>query len=363
MEKALTTTPPMSEWGLGLPDGPVWIAGPCSAETEDQVLATARGLAATGIHMFRAGIWKPRTRPGCFEGVGSDGLPWLKKVKAETGLPIAIEVANVKHVYEAMRAGIDVVWIGARTTVNPFAVQEVADALKGVDIPVMVKNPVSPDLELWMGAMERLAAVGIKKIAALHRGFKGAQKSAVRNEPMWQVPIELRRRLPNLPIICDPSHITGRRDLIAEVSQQAMDLDFDGLMIESHCKPEEAWSDASQQMTPAALGKILADIIIREPEAKDEDFKLQVSQLRTQLDQLDNDLINLLSDRMAIVEKIGLLKKKSNVTVLQASRWDETLKHVRRHGEEHGFDEAFVDTLFKTIHQESINRQEKILKK
>lgn len=363
MEEALTKTPAMSEWGLGLPDGPVWIAGPCSAETEKQVLNTARGLATTGIHMFRAGIWKPRTRPGCFEGVGLKGLPWLQKVKAETGLPIAIEVANMKHVCEAMRAGVDVVWIGARTTVNPFAVQEVADALKGVDIPVMVKNPVSPDLELWMGAMERLAAVGIKKIAALHRGFKGAQKSALRNEPMWQVPIELRRRLPNLPIICDPSHITGRRDLISEVSQQAMDLDFDGLMIESHCNPEEAWSDASQQLTPKALEKILADIIIREPEAKDEDFKLQVSQLRTQLDQLDNDLINLLSDRMEIVGKIGLLKKKSNVTVLQTSRWDETLKHVRRHGEEHGFDEAFVDSLFKTIHQESINRQEKVLRR
>lgn len=359
---ALKNFPQLSEWGLGLPDGPVWIAGPCSAETEEQVMTTARQVKEAGAHIFRAGIWKPRTRPGSFEGVGSPGLPWLRSARRETGLPVAIEVANVKHVYEAMRAGVDVVWVGARTTVNPFAVQEIADALKGVDIPVIVKNPVSPDLELWMGAIERMAAVGITRLAALHRGFKGISKSPLRNEPMWQVPIELRRRMPSLPIICDPSHIAGRRDLIAEISQEAMDLDYDGLMIESHCDPAQAWSDASQQVTPLELAKLLAGLVIRQPDAADGDFKKKVSELRTRLDEMDTGLVNLLAERMDVAEEIGRLKKTANVTVLQTSRWDETLRQVRRHGQEHGFDEAFIDALFKTIHQESIDRQERILR-
>ncbi len=352
---------PIGEWGLQLPPGPLWIAGPCSAETEEQVIDTAHRLKRAGIHVFRAGIWKPRTRPGSFEGVGSVGLPWLRRVKQETGLPVAIEVANVKHVYEAMRAGVDIVWVGARTTVNPFAVQEIADALHGVDIPVIVKNPVSPDLELWLGAVERLAVAGIRKLAALHRGFKGSQKSHLRNEPMWQVAIEMRRRLPNLPMICDPSHIAGRRDLIAEISQEAMDLDYAGLMIESHCSPEAAWSDAAQQVTPERLAEILAALIIRRPDAADADVGHRLGELRAQLDQLDTDLINLLADRMQVVEGIGQIKRAGNLTVLQTTRWDETLRQVRRHGAEHGFAEPFIDSLFKTIHQESIDRQERIL--
>lgn len=359
---AIDDASPLSKWELGLPEGPVWIAGPCSAETEEQVLETARGVKAAGAHMFRAGVWKPRTRPGSFEGVGAKALPWLRKVKLEIGLPVAIEVANVKHVYDAMRAGVDIVWVGARTTVNPFAVQEIADALRGVDIPVMVKNPVSPDLELWIGAIERLAEAGITRLAALHRGFKAIQKSPLRNEPMWQVPIELRRRYPKLPVICDPSHIAGRRDLIAEISQEAMDLDYDGLMIEAHCDPEQAWSDAGQQVTPDVLGDILANIVVREPLAEDAAFNLRITQLRSQLDKLDTDLVNVLAERMGVAEEIGRLKKASNVTVLQTSRWDETLRQVRFHGREHGFDEAFIDAMFKAIHQESINRQERVLR-
>ena len=259
---------PLSSWGVGDDKSPMVIAGPCSAETEEQVMTTAVALQKAGIKIFRAGIWKPRTRPGSFEGVGSVGLPWLRRVKQETGMLTAVEVANVKHVYEAMRAGVDILWVGARTTVNPFAVQEIADALENVDIPLLVKNPVNPDVDLWMGAIERFQAAGLTRLAALHRGFSGLEKSRFRNEPRWQVAIELRRRMPQIPFICDPSHIAGRRDLISDISQCALDLGYQGLMIESHCDPDQAWSDASQQLTPQALKGVLDGLVVRRADVR-----------------------------------------------------------------------------------------------
>ncbi|MDF1570067.1 MAG: bifunctional 3-deoxy-7-phosphoheptulonate synthase/chorismate mutase type II [Bacteroidales bacterium] len=339
---------------------PLIMAGPCSAESEEQVLNTARMIAAMDIPVFRAGIWKPRTRPNAFEGVGSVGLPWLQTVKQETGMLVSTEVANVKHVYEALKYGIDIIWIGARTSANPFAVQEIADSLKGVKIPVFVKNPVNPDIDLWIGAIERINQAGIEQIAAIHRGFSSYEKSIYRNAPHWQVPIELRRRIPDLPIITDPSHICGSRDLLYDISQKAMDLNFDGLIIETHEHPDKAWSDAKQQVTPEGLKNVLDRLILRKPDL-DETMMLTLAVLRDQIDKLDDKLINLIEERMKVVESIGNYKKENNITILQNKRWDDMLKSRLILGERKGLSEDFISKLFRAIHQESINKQTRIM--
>jgi chorismate mutase len=339
---------------------PLIMAGPCSAESEEQVLNTARMIAALGVPVFRAGIWKPRTRPNAFEGVGSVGLPWLQTVKQETGMLVSTEVANVKHVYEALKYGIDIIWIGARTSANPFAVQEIADSLKGVKMPVFVKNPVNPDVDLWIGAIERINQAGIEQIAAIHRGFSSYEKSIYRNAPHWQVPIELRRRIPDLPIITDPSHICGSRDLIYDISQKAMDLNFDGLIIETHEHPDKAWSDANQQVTPEGLKNVLDRLILRKPDL-DENMMLTLAVLRDQIDKLDDKLINLIEERMKVVESIGNYKKENNITILQNKRWDDMLKSRLILGERKGLSEDFISKLFRAIHQESINKQTRIM--
>lgn len=338
---------------------PLVIAGPCSAETEEQVMDTARQLAAKGMKIFRAGIWKPRTKPGGFEGVGVEGLAWLKEVKKETGMYVSTEVATAKHVYECLKAGIDILWVGARTTANPFAVQEIADALKGVDIPVLVKNPVNPDLELWIGAMERINNAGLKRLGAIHRGFSSYDKKLYRNLPQWHIPIELRRRFPNIPIICDPSHIGGKRDLIAPLSQQAMDLGFDGLIIESHCNPDCAWSDASQQVTPDVLAYILDMLIIRETSQSTENL----NELRRQIDELDNQLLDLLAKRMRISREIGLYKKEHDMPILQATRYDEILNKRVEQACNMDMDGEFMKTILAAIHEESIRQQMVIINK
>ncbi|EGJ70354.1 3-deoxy-7-phosphoheptulonate synthase [Bacteroides coprosuis DSM 18011] len=339
---------------------PMVIAGPCSAETEEQVLSTAHSIAAKGIKIFRAGIWKPRTKPGGFEGVGVVGLPWLKRVKEETGMYISTEVATAKHAYEALKAGVDILWIGARTTANPFAVQEIADALKGVDIPVLVKNPVNPDLELWIGALERIHNAGIKKLGAIHRGFSSYEKKIYRNIPQWHIPIELRRRIPELPILCDPSHIGGKRELIAPISQQAMDLNFNGLVIESHYNPECAWSDAAQQVTPDVLDYILNLLVIREGVQQTTE---NLNMLRKQIDECDNDLLEVLSKRMRIAREIGTYKKEHNMTVLQASRYNEILNKRGEQGETCAMSASFIKDVFESIHEESVRQQMEILNK
>ena len=330
---------------------PLVIAGPCSAETEDQVLETAKELAAQGIKIFRAGIWKPRTKPGGFEGVGSIGLPWLKRVKEETGMYVSTEVAN--------KYGVDILWIGARTAANPFSMQEIADALKGVDIPILIKNPVNPDLELWIGAVERIYNAGIRKIGVIHRGFSAYDKRIYRNLPQWHIPIELRRRFPNIPIICDPSHIGGKRDLIAPLSQQAMDLGFDGLIIESHCNPDCAWSDASQQVTPDVLAYILDMLIIRETSQSTENL----NELRRQIDELDNQLLDLLAKRMRISREIGLYKKEHDMPILQATRYDEILNKRVEQACNMDMDGEFMKTILAAIHEESIRQQMVIINK
>jgi chorismate mutase len=339
---------------------PVIMAGPCSAETEEQLLNTARPIAEMGIKIFRAGIWKPRTRPNAFEGVGAAGLKWLQTVKRETGLLVATEVANVKHVYEALKSGIDIIWIGARTSANPFAVQDIADSLRGVNIPVMVKNPVNPDVDLWIGAIERINNAGIKQMAAIHRGFSSYDKTIYRNVPQWQVPIELRRRIPEMPIITDPSHICGNREFLYDISQKAMDLNFDGLIIETHCNPDKALSDAKQQVTPDGLNHILKRLIMRDPEMKEE-LMLTMAELRDQIDKLDDRIINLLEERMAVSEKIGMHKKDNNITILQTKRWDDMLKTRLNLGTRKGLSEEFIIKLFRSIHQESINHQTSVM--
>ena len=338
---------------------PLVIAGPCSAETEDQVLETAKELAAQGIKIFRAGIWKPRTKPGGFEGVGSIGLPWLKRVKEETGMYVSTEVANQYHVFEALKYGVDILWIGARTAANPFSMQEIADALKGVDIPILIKTPVNPDLELWIGAVERIYNAGIRKIGVIHRGFSAYDKRIYRNLPQWHIPIELRRRFPNIPIICDPSHIGGKRDLIAPLSQQAMDLGFDGLIIESHCNPDCAWSDASQQVTPDVLAYILDMLIIRETSQSTENL----NELRRQIDELDNQLLDLLAKRMRISREIGLYKKEHDMPILQATRYDEILNKRVEQACNMDMDGEFMKTILAAIHEESIRQQMVIINK
>lgn len=336
---------------------PMVIAGPCSAETEEQVMTTAKSLAERGVKIFRAGVWKPRTHPGGFEGVGVEALSWLKMVKKETGMYVATEVATAKHVYECLKAGIDIVWIGARTTANPFAMQEIADALKGVDIPVLVKNPVNPDLDLWIGAMERINNAGLKRIAAVHRGFSSFDKKLYRNLPQWNIPIELRRRMPNLPIICDPSHIGGKRELIASLCQQAMDLGFDGLIVESHCNPDAAWSDASQQITPDVLDYILNLLVIRKETHSTE----SLNELRKQIDECDNDLIQLLAKRMRVCREIGVYKKEHGVNILQAGRYNEILDKRGAQGALCGMDQDFIKKVFEAIHEESVRQQMEII--
>ena len=336
---------------------PFVIAGPCSAETEEQVMTTAKQLAAKGCHMFRAGIWKPRTKPGGFEGNGEKALPWMQRVKEETGMLITTEVATPEHVELCLKYGLDVLWVGARTSANPFAMQALADSLKGVDIPVFVKNPVNPDLELWIGAMERINQAGIKRMAAIHRGFSSYDKKIYRNSPMWQIPIELRRRIPNLPIICDPSHIGGRRELIAPLCQQAMDLGFDGLIVESHCNPDEAWSDATQQVTPDVLDYILDLLVIRDETVTTEG----ITQLRHQIDDLDNQLMDLLSKRMRVCREIGQYKKEHNMTVLQPTRYGEILDKRGAQGALCGMGNDFVRTVFEAVHEESVRQQMEII--
>jgi chorismate mutase len=344
-----------------LNERPLILAGPCSAETETQVMETARQLKENGIHIFRAGLWKPRTRPNAFEGVGRKGLPWMKRVKEELGMLTATEVANVKHIYDALKAGIDMLWIGARTTANPFAVQEIADALKGVDIPVMVKNPVNPDAELWIGALERLNNAGITKLAAIHRGFSIYNKSFYRNHPQWQIPIELKRRIPDLPVITDPSHICGNRDLLFEISQKAMDLNFDGLIVETHCDPDNAWSDAQQQITPMALKDLIDNLIMRKADVENTILMTTLEDLRHQIDKFDDALLSIMESRMAVSRKIGEHKKKNNITILQTSRWDEILRRRIEEAGKKGLSEEFIIKVFRAIHQESINHQTKVM--
>lgn len=340
---------------------PLVIAGPCSAETEEQVLKIAHELKDTDVNYFRSGIWKPRTRPGNFEGVGAIGLKWLQKVKEETGLKTATEVANKAHVDLALEHDIDLLWIGARSTVSPFIVQEIADALKGTDKIVLVKNPVNPDLSLWLGAVERLYSADIKKLGVIHRGFSTYEKTKYRNIPEWQLAIELQTKFPDLPIINDPSHITGKRDMIFDVSQTALDLNFDGLIIETHCDPDNAWSDAAQQVTPKTLIQIMKDLRIRKETDEEAEYNNNLSNLRAQIDILDNQLIDLLGKRMKVSDGIGELKKQKNVAVLQSNRWNAILGNMILEGEQRGLSEEFVLRMFKAIHQESINHQEKII--
>ena len=339
------------------PRRPLVIAGPCSAETEEQVLDTARSLAAEGIRICRAGLWKPRTKPGGFEGVGETGIPWLQRVKRETGMYTSTEVATREHVATALKGGVDLLWIGARTAANPFAMQEIADALRGTDVPVLVKNPVSPDLELWIGAIERIYNAGIRRIGAIHRGFTSIDKSLYRNHPMWAIPIELHRRLPRLPIFCDPSHIGGKRELIAPLSQQAMDLGFDGLIIEAHCSPDCAWSDKAQQVRPEALAYIIRNLVIRDESITTE----SLTELRSQIDKLDDQLLELLSRRMRVSRDIGQYKKEHNMPVLQTQRYEELLARRAGQAEQMGMDREFMRTVLQAIHEESIRQQMEVL--
>ena len=339
------------------PIRPMVIAGPCSAESEEQVMSTAKSLADYGIKIFRAGIWKPRTKPGGFEGHGEKALPWMQRVKQELGMLTATEVATPQHVELALKYGIDILWVGARTAANPFAVQELADSLKGLDIPVLVKNPVNPDLELWIGALERINSAGITRLGVIHRGFSSYDKKIYRNLPMWQIPIELRRRYPQLPIICDPSHMGGRRDLIAPLCQQAMDLGADGLIVESHCDPDKAWSDASQQVTPGVLDFILQLLVIRDETVTTEN----ISGLRHQIDEIDNSLIELLAKRMRISREIGQYKKEHDMTVLQTHRYAEIIEKRGVQGSLCGIDPSCTKQIFEAIHSESVRQQMEIL--
>lgn len=341
---------------------PLVIAGPCSAETEEQVLKIAHELKNSDVSIFRAGIWKPRTRPGGFEGVGEIGLKWLQKAKAETGLLMATEVATAAHVKLALEHDIDVLWIGARTTVNPFAVQEIADALQGTDKIVLLKNPVNPDLSLWIGGLERLYNANIKKLGVIHRGFSTYEKTKYRNNPEWQIAIDLQNRFPDLPLICDPSHITGRRDMIQEVSQQALDLNYDGLIIETHIDPDNAWSDAAQQVTPATLKQMFINLRVRKISDDESEYNQKMAKLRLQIDEFDGKLLEILGNRMKVADKIGVLKKEKNVAILQNKRWNEILGKMILEGEEKGLSNEFVMQLFKAIHQESISHQEKVMK-
>jgi len=350
--------PVLSAWNKR----PLIISGPCSAETEEQILATAHRLAATGkVDMLRAGIWKPRTRPGQFEGVGTIGLPWLAKAKQQTGLPFTIEIATAKQVEDALSFGVDALWIGARTTVNPFSVQEIADALRGVNIPILIKNPINPDLELWTGAVERVAKAGIKNIGLIHRGFSSYGNTAYRNAPMWHLAIEMKRRNPDMLFICDPSHICGRRDILLEISQKSIDLDYNGLMIESHIDPDNAWSDAMQQITPEVLGELIGKIIWRKENTDNTILHTSMEELRRQIDQLDDELMQILSERMKVADKIGIYKKDNNITILQTIRWNEILQRAIVQCEQLGLSKDFIIKYFDAVHMESINHQNNVM--
>jgi chorismate mutase len=341
---------------------PLIIAGPCSAETEEQVIETAVRLRKTGlVDIMRAGIWKPRTRPGSFEGIGTKGLPWLQQAKKITGLPVTVEVATGKQVEDALHFDMDVLWIGARTTVNPFSVQEVADALRGSDVPVLIKNPINPDLELWIGALERVAKAGIKQIGLIHRGFSSYGNTEYRNAPMWHLAIEMKRRHPELMFINDPSHICGRRDILLDVAQKAIDLDFDGLIIESHIDPDNAWSDAKQQITPERLAELLNSIRWRKEDIASEEYHAAMEKMRQQINQLDDELLDLLGQRMKIADKIGQYKKENNITILQTNRWNSILERAFRKGEQIGLNNEFITKYFDDFHMESISNQNKIM--
>jgi len=341
---------------------PLIIAGPCSAETEEQVTETAVRLHKTGkVDMMRAGIWKPRTRPGSFEGIGTKGLPWLQHARKLTGIPVAVEVATGKQVEDALHFDVDVLWIGARTTVNPFSVQEVADALRGVDVPVLIKNPINPDLELWIGAVERVAKAGIKQIGLIHRGFSSYGNTEYRNAPMWHLAIDMKLRNPGMLFINDPSHICGRRDILQDVAQKAIDLDFDGLIIESHIDPDKAWSDAKQQITPERLGEMLDSIRWRKEDVASEEFHAALEKLRQQINQLDDELMQILGQRMRISEKIGQYKKDNNITILQTNRWNAILDRAYQKGDKLGLSKEFITKYFDAVHMESINHQNKIM--
>lgn len=352
---------PLKEWGMFTEPRPCVIAGPCSAESEIQIMETARQLRSFGINVFRAGIWKPRTHPGSFEGVGTPGLKWMQRAKKELGLKIATEVASEKHVFECLKYGVDLVWLGARTTANPFLVQEIADALKDVDIPVLVKNPVNADIDLWIGALERLNAAGIRKLGVIHRGFSTFSKIKYRNEPGWQLAVELRSRYPELPFFCDPSHMAGCREYIQEIAQRSLDLGLEGLMIESHCDPTCALSDARQQLTPDALKRLLESLVVREPDSDSEAYKENIDQLRSRIDVIDENLLGLLASRMQISRKIGEYKKENNIAILQTSRWDSILEDMVRKGADCGLSEKFVTAVFNAIHEASVQVQNDVL--
>jgi len=353
---------PVEEWPV-FKKRPLIIAGPCSAENEEQVMTTAAALAASGrVDIFRAGIWKPRTRPGQFEGVGSPGLRWLRRVREEYGLPVAVEVATEKHVYEALKHGVDAVWIGARTSVNPFALNEIAAALHDADVMVFVKNPVNPDLELWIGALERISRAGITRLAAVHRGFSTWEKCSFRNQPRWQIAVELRQRIPGIGLLCDPSHMGGDRAFIGDLSQKAMDLNYDGLMIESHFEPSTALSDRKQQLTPVELMKVLGSLVLRSPTSDDPEFLETIEDLRSQIDVYDNLLLDILESRMQVAETIGRYKKEHSITILQSSRWKEVKDNAVDKGVRKGLTPEFIHTILEAIHQESIAHQMKVMK-
>jgi len=342
-------------------DHPLVIAGPCSAETEDQLVKIAKQLKDSDVSVLRAGLWKPRTRPGNFEGVGALGLKWMQTAKEETGLLTTTEVANANHVDLALENDVDILWIGARTTVSPFIVQDIAEALKGTDKTVLVKNPVNPDLSLWLGAVERFYTAGVKNLGVIHRGFSTYEKTKYRNNPEWQIPIDLQNRFPDLPLILDPSHIAGRRDIIFDLCQTALDLNYDGLMVETHHDPDNAWSDAAQQITPATLIQVMKDLKIRKEISESEDFVNSLKNLRAKIDITDHQLLEILSKRMKIADEIGKIKKTQNVAILQTSRWNEILGKMILEGEQQGLSEEFVLKMFKAIHQESINHQKKVI--
>ncbi len=352
----------IKDWGLkGSFNRPILISGPCSAETPEQVLQSCIGAKAQGASILRAGIWKPRTRPDSFQGVGKIGLPWVKEASRQTGLPVMVEVASALHVEDCLQEGIDILWIGARSTTNPFTVQEIADALKGVDIPVFIKNPINPDLDLWLGAVERLYRSGIQRVALIHRGFSVYKSAPYRNAPMWQIPIELRRRFPQFDIICDPSHICGTRALLLPVAQKALDLDFDGLMIESHINPDEAWSDAKQQVTPEQLGELLEKLVQRNPTIENPDLQAKLEHLRHEIDILDKEIIQLLAKRMKVSQTIGSFKKESGVTILQINRWSEIFDSRVDYTIKSGLSAPFAKEFIQSIHDESIRQQENIM--
>ena len=353
---------PLYEWGMFTEPRPSVIAGPCSAETQEQVMETAKGLKDLGINVYRAGIWKPRTHPGSFEGVGAEGLRWMQQAKKEYGLKISTEVASEKHVFECLKFGVDLVWLGARTTANPFLVQEIADALKDTDIPVLVKNPVNPDLDLWIGALERLNRAGIRKLGVIHRGFSTFEKIKYRNDPQWQVAVELRSRFPQLPFFVDPSHLGGSKEYIREISQRSLDLGFEGLMIESHCNPSCALSDAKQQLTPDQLKDMLYNQIhVRDNDSDSPQWKENIDQLRAKIDIIDENIIYALGSRMKISRQIGEYKRDNNIAILQTSRWDAVLAKVVEKGREYGLSEKFLNDVFNAIHEASVETQNEII--